>query len=77
MARTASLLARAVSTKETVRRATQHAEDARRAYRAACLRAVQGGVTIAVLAAAVGTSWSRMSKDLDRAASEARRVERQ
>ena len=68
--RQATLLSRAVSTKETVRRAAAHSKDAQKAHRAALLNAVEGGITIQVLATATGTSWSRVNKLIKRASTE-------
>jgi hypothetical protein len=68
----AQLLATVTSRRATADRAGTHLEDTRRAYRAACWAAWEGGVTVTRLARHVGTSWSRMSETLERARAEQR-----
>lgn len=72
MARPATLLAKVDAARATKDRAKAHFADARRAYRAACRTANEGGVNVTQLAAHEGTSWSRMSELLKQAKAEAK-----
>jgi hypothetical protein len=70
MARPAALLSAAVRHRDTVKRAEAHLVSARGEYRAACLKAVEGGVPVARLAEGAKTSWSRMDQLLKQAKAE-------
>jgi hypothetical protein len=68
----ATLLAKVDAAGETASKASEHALEARRQYRAALLAVfMTGEVTVTELARRRGTSWSRMGQMLDQARAEA------